>query len=750
MDEYDLAEMLKARSNVPTTADVAPKKSSMSTYQTGTSIAPIAEHEYDIEAMQNARAEPVKVEAPKIEQKKKLKAEDELNQAFQKQLESIPGVKPLQSFLVGGATNISQATGALHQILGNAVGYFSPEVGGSIEKNAIENAKKAEEINKPFAERNPVANVVGEVTGAVINPENKLVPQFGGPATSLIGSGIKEGLRGATFNALTNPVMDSEAPFLSEKAKQAGVGFVAGGATGALFQSIAGGIGRGLEKVRVEVGNNIGNTQSIDQKINQVLIDSGIDPTKTSPSFFNSLKDQAKDAIQTGDINGFKDYAARHMDAQSLKVPVPMLRGQLTRDPYQYTLERELGKITGVGEPIGGVLTKQNQALLANLDAYGAKGGNDVNTSGSFLSNAVKSIDSSEKQKVTDAYNLFKQSTGRNLDIPLQGVAQDYAKVLHNFGNKVPSGVRNNFEELGLLTGKQMKVTTIEDAERLIKVINDNYDPSKAPQAKALDQLRNSLNDAIKSAGANETGQAGQLAMAARKAASDRFDTINSIPALKDAIRGKEPDKFFEKHILNGNVNEIAQMKDYLAKNNPEALKQIQSDAMRFIKDKVKGNISDENASFSQAQLKNYINGQNGARFKAFLDPEQWSGLNKLNRVAEDALYDPVASAVNRSNSASQAINTVKSMVKGGAVNDLLGHIASIKFPGLPTVVNMAQEANQKARANELIKQAINPETRIPKNIPINDLIKPGISGATLLNSMIQQRNQNFEKQQGQ
>jgi hypothetical protein len=744
MDEYDLAEMLKARSSVPQAADIAPKKSSMSTYQSGTDIAPMAEHEYDIGAMQSARSEPPKP-ITKTEARK-TRVEDSLQKSF----EELPGVKPLQSFMVGGAANISKATSAIEQLLGHTIGYIAPETGGAIEKNAIENAKKAEEINKPLAERNPIANVAGEVTGAILNPENKLVPQFGGPANSLIGAASKEGLRGAAFNVLTNPVMDSEAPFLTEKAKQAGSGFVAGGATGALFQSVAGGIGKGLEKLRVEVGSDIGKSQSLDQKVTNVLIDAGIDPKTAPPSFFNSLKEQAKEAIETGNINQFKEYAARHMDAQSLKVPVPMLRGQLTRDPYQYTLERELGKIEGAGKPIGDLLTNQNKALLANLDEYGAKFGNDVNKSGSYLSTAVKSIDDVARKKVSDAYAAFKNSTGRNLDVPLQGLAQDYAKALHDYGDVIPQGVRNNLNSLGLLSGKQLKVTTIEDAENLIKVINKNYDPMNKPAANALDDIRSSINNAIKSAGANEVGQAGQLAIAARKAASERFDTINSIPALKDAIKGKEPDKFFEKHILNGNVNEIAQMKDYLAKNNPEALKQLQSDAMRFIKDKVKGNVSDENAKFSHAQLKDYVNGQNGARFKVFLDPEQWSGLNKLNRVAENALYDPVASAVNRSNSASQAINTVKSMVKGGAVNDLLGHLASYKFPGVQYVVGGLQEANQRARASELINQAIKPEVRVPKEIPINSLIKPGISGTTLLNSMIQQRNQNLENQQGQ
>jgi hypothetical protein len=288
-------------------------------------------------------------------------------------------------------------------------------------------------------------------------------------------------------------------------------------------------------------------------------------------------------------------------------------------------------------------------------------------------------------------------------------------------------------------------LTTIEDAEALIKNINQNYDKTKPVQVNALDELRRSVENSIREAGANLPGQAGAVAREARKAASDRFATIEKIPALKDAINGKEPDKFVQNHILQGNVSEIDKMTKYLQANNPEALAQIQNDVMRFIKNRVTNNVSDENAKFSQAQLKKFLTDETGQKLSKFLSAEQMNGLRQLNRVAENALIEPVGGAMNRSNTASAAANLVQGTVKSGAVNELLTNIASIKFPGVAWGANALRDINQQAKSAELIQQAINPAA--PKPTQIKTMLKPGVAGAGAGQGLIEQRNIEFEKE---
>ena len=212
-------------------------------------------------------------------------------------------------------------------------------------------------------------------------------------------------------------------------------------------------------------------------------------------------------------------------------------------------------------------------------------------------------------------------------------------------------------------------------------------------------------------------------------------------------MKGKEPDKFVQNHILNGNVDEITRMTKYLEANNPEALNQVRNDVMRFIKQRVVGNVSDENARFSQAQLKAFLSDASEQRLKRFLSPEQITGLRQLNKVAENALVEPVSAAVNRSNTASAAANLIQGTVKSGMVNELLTNVASIKFPGVAWGARALQDVNQRSRASDLIQQAVNPAA-VPATTPIRNLIeRPGLVGAAAADQAIRQRNLEYERQ---
>ena len=668
----------------------------------------------------------------------------ELDRKISEAIESVPGSKELAAFGNVAAGTISKSLSSVQQLIGKYFPGISDEARDAILQNAAKNVETANLAIEPYMKESPKSAIAGEVTGYVASPVAKLVPSFGAPATSLIGAGVKAGGQGAVSNVLMTPVENEDQPFISQKLQQAATGGFFGAGFGTGLHLFTGALGKGVDEVRKRFGGMIPPNQ-MDDAAAQVVRSAGVDPAVVGQSFFKSLTDQAKTALKTGDIQGFKNFTKNYMEANELGVP--MLRGQLTRDPMQYAVEQNLRGIQGVGEPIQQVLQQQNTAMLNVLDRLGATQGQSITNSGFTIRNALVKADEAQSQGVRDAYQAYRQSTGRNIDVPLQGVAQDYARILHDFGkSQIPPGVRNNLNELGLLTGKQMKVTTIDDAERIIKVINQNYDPAKQPAGTitALDNLRESLNRAIYDAGANLPGQAGQLAREARNTAKARFDTIDAIPALRDALRGKEPDKFVQNHILRGNVEEITKMKDFLAKNSPETLSQIQNDLMNHIKNRVTNNVSDANAKFSQAGLKEFVTDAMADRMRRILTPEQFDTLLKLNRVAENALVEPVSAAVNRSNTAAAAANLIKGTVNSGAVNDLLTSIAGIKFPGVTYLSQMAQQANQRARAGELIQQAIEPTAAKP--VQIRQMIKPGIPGAGFGQGVIQQRNVEFQQ----
>lgn len=95
----------------------------------------------------------------------------------------------------------------------------------------------------------------------------------------------------------------------------------------------------------------------------------------------------------------------------------------------QYAKEMNLRGVQGVGEPIQAVMGQQNKALIDNLDAMGATGAPNVLDAGQTAINTLRNVDAQAQQGVSAAYNAFKASTGKSMDVPLQGVAQDYARI---------------------------------------------------------------------------------------------------------------------------------------------------------------------------------------------------------------------------------------------------------------------------------------------------------------------------------
>jgi hypothetical protein len=624
-----------------------------------------------------------------------------------------------------GVLAVQQIIGKGATALGSAVDSDTLKKAGDwLNADAVAGAKKLTAENAPYQEANPKSNLGGEIVGMVASPVNKLVPG-GGAATTLVGATAKGAVQGAALNALTSPVTDDK-PFLWEKIKQGGLGAVGGALGGAVGHGISKALDKAAELFQ-RAGNRVatGNVDSAAQNIvGKALDDMGVPAVAVKadrPDLFAGLHEQVKDALAAGKKVD-PQALTRLARAQTLPVPVPMLKGQITREPMQFAMEQNLRGIHGVGEPIKDTLTAQNKALIANLDVMGAKDAADVVSAGKVAIDTLKAADKAASKSVSDAYGAFKAATGKDLDVPLHGLSQDYAATLKEFGDAIPSSIRNKFEALGLESGTVKKVFSIEAAEGLIKSINKNYDPANRVQARALDELRQGVQKAIsEGAGSSvEGGAAASLAKAARTAAKERFGLIDQTPALKAAIHGEQPDKFIQKFILNGNAAEVKSMMDTLGKADPQAAEQLQNSVMGFIKNRVT-NLN-QDGSFSQAQLKQFVADPNmSARLTKVLGPEKMSLLKQLNATAEDAIYAPHGSAVNRSNTASAGANLVKSAIQGGSLNSLLDVAKNI--PGLATAASKGQEAVQSSRAAKLIDQAVNPSLKQSGVVSLGDVV---------------------------
>jgi hypothetical protein len=148
---------------------------------------------------------------------------------------NLPGYQPTKAFLATTGETIASTPAVLGQLAGKALSTVAPESGEALYQMSTKQIKENRKVTEALREANPVATTAGDITGALINPVNKLIP-FGGPAQSLPGAVFKGAGQGAIASVLTTPVTDENKAYLTEKLKQAFTGGAVGGVAGGLIK----------------------------------------------------------------------------------------------------------------------------------------------------------------------------------------------------------------------------------------------------------------------------------------------------------------------------------------------------------------------------------------------------------------------------------------------------------------------------------------------------------------------------------
>ena len=426
-----------------------------------------------------------------------------------------------------------------------------------------------------------------------------------------------------------------------------------------------------------------------------------VDPNNPA-AMMSPAKQQVAAAIQQNP--GLNAAAAlRNQDFQMLGIQ-PTL-GQITRDPTQFAQEPNMRGVSGVGEPLANRFNQQNTQLQQAL--YGLAGNPaDAFQAGSALTGSLRNIDNAMSQQVSDAYAAARASSGKNLDVPLTGLAQDYAQVLNDFGDKVPSGVRNNFNQLGLMGGTQQKTFSIENAENLLKVINSNQSNDPATNA-ALGTLRNSVKSAILSA-----DDQGGVYAPARALAAQRFALQDQIPALEAASSGTiNPDDFVRKFVIGGKTDQVSAMANLLQSQDPAAFAEARNQIGAQLALKGFGNNVAGDAPFKPAGYAQQMQAFGPTKLGAFYTPDEINQLNAIGRVGSYMNAFPSSAPVNTSNTASA-----------------LGSLVGQGVKRIPYVGGLIENAQNRALVNRALAARLSDAAQQPVNSPTQNAL-----GALLL-----------------
>jgi len=461
--------------------------------------------------------------------------------------------------------------------------------------------------------------------GNILSPANAAIASRL-PMTT-IGSRVLGGAAlGAAGGALQPVNMERNDSFGYTKAGQ----MLLGAGTGAVATPIMGKIGDFIGQKIAQMGNRP-TTITLQQTTEEFAKASGLDwdslGQKQRQDLFETVKRAAQEYAGTD-----PRIAARIADFKQLDAPYTL--GQVTRDPMQFATERNLRQVAGVGDPLLARMTEQQRILQQRLGNFAA-GADEAQTAGQTLITRLKAIDDDLSGEVTKAYQAARASAGKDAEVPLQGLAQDFAEVLDNFGDVVPPGVRNNFAKYGL--GKdaqgttQRRIFTVEEADKLLKVINANQSNDRAVNT-ALSALRGAVKRAVtQDAGADD------VFAPARALAAQRFGLQDAVPALDAASSGTaNPDTFIQNFLLSKSAStpKVKELARLLRDNDPEAFAQARSQIGAYIQRQAFGENIAGDKPVSPERLAKALRELGSEKLGAFFSPDEVAQIQRLSRVS--------------------------------------------------------------------------------------------------------------------
>ena len=563
-----------------------------------------------------------------------------------------------------------------------------------------------------------IERVSGDVASAMAGAGGsmglgKILATYGAPAAASVGNAIQSLPGMQIVSSGIGAGSASEAKELGLNPWWQGAAGLVGGAAGAVGSSLASaGVNRLSNALRTY------NAEPLSKEIATDRAQSGFDKAVKdmgpqggqlfAPQEIESLKTSIIPQVQN---NPAADVGAivRKQDFRNLGMEGTT--GQVTRDPTQYAAEQNIRGLSE-GQPLTNRFNQQNSQLQNNL--YGLVGGTkQAYESGTALKSALSGIDDKLRNGVSDAYKTASASSGKLLDIPLYGIAQDYGRIVKEFGDAVPSGVRNSFNDYGLLTGKQNKLFTIDDAEKLLQVINKNGSNEPAT-INALNELRLSVKNAILTA-----DDKGGVFAPARELAKQRFDMHDKIPALEAAFANKiSPDDFVRRFVTTGKTDDVAALGALLKTESPALFGEVRSQLGNTLYKAAFGSNPGGDGKFNPAAYKNALESVGDAKLAAFFKPDEIAQLHNVGRVGAYMNSYPGASPVNTSNTAS----ALGSMLEDG-------------MKKIPMVGGWLQNAKNRAFVSDALRGGMNkPMTQAQSFTP--DALAAGLLRSTAPNQV--------------
>lgn len=524
------------------------------------------------------------------------------------------------------ATAVQGATlGFGDEILGGAAGLGSMVGGGTFNEGYAPVRDAIRENAGRYASENPVS-AVGITLASAAPTAIALTPRALMEAPSAFarlagGTGV-----GAGVGAVAG-FGEGEDGFQS-RMDSANSGAWLGGMFGAGAEVLGSTLGpvvrRALNSRRVRVIDASGQPT---QEAIQMAQEAGLDPAAVPPALWQRVQAIADRGGAPG-VAG----AADAIRAESLPVPVPMSRGQLTGDrailANEYALARGADGGTGMNI-MGDLRDRQQQALAANIPAIRERiaAGSPVverGQGGGIIANDLAGRANAARQNVDALYNNARQA-GEAVTVPGDvgtGVGQRMAtRVATDHAVENIPKVAREIERLGG-AGQDgpVSVRTIFETRARLSGIRSGGGEDAVAAGKAIRELDAAVNDALDLSlmSGDEAGvTAWRNAISANRAYADAFKSRDLIGRLvrrdpqrgfelsvdpreaTNAIFGTSDLGFLNKRDM---VRDLTKMRDMLGADS-DAWNAVRQEAFNRIANQSRGAQEPGGTAFSGAKL---------------------------------------------------------------------------------------------------------------------------------------------------
>lgn len=531
---------------------------------------------------------------------------------------------------------------------------------------------KSDELARYEAGRGPDAGIdLLRLAGNLVATAPAMAAPGGASMSLLTRMASGAGAGGAASGVMFTPEGES-------KAGQIALGAGVGGAAPAVLQGGKAVVRKVADWMKPEISVSMpAQAQRIAGELEIKLQQQGVEWNKLTSDVRTSLLEDAQRTLTAG---GTLDDVMLGRKALIESVGAKPTRAAVTRSPRDWQAEKNLRGIVGVGDDIVTREQGNAQAMVDYLGKLRAASGGKSATAYEAGESGVKAIQAqrAESEKAVDAlYDAYRTHGAQDAAVPATKLADALGKVADEIGTEnIPAAVHSRLKEFGLMGEKQTKLLTVNEADKLNRLLNNN-NPGHGAGSLAVGRLKTALSQAMLEVAPE--GKAGVEALTkARAAAAQMFREGEASKGVAAAIDDVHPDKFVDRFILKAPVRDMKITLAQLQKSpgGVQAIADVKGHLLDSLLLKATGatNLDDvAGKPFSGVKFSKALDALEPEKLHAIYSPAEIESLRALQKASKLLTEEVPFSDVNYSKTASALANLLQ---KVGST-PLLGQLVS-------------------------------------------------------------------------